>query len=176
MDDRSIFDRVTLDSSVLLGDKSALLIAAADLGYFKGYWSSWIAVEFARVRTEWILRRLIKETLDAAEVNRRLATSRTRVNAAVREFSRVLTLVDYSAAPDVDLIWLADKDDRPIMQTALAAGAPCTLVTDNSRDFPLGQERNGVLFLGSEGFLKCLCETYPEADAAISIYLGKRHP
>ncbi|MDO8669820.1 MAG: hypothetical protein Q7O66_00095 [Dehalococcoidia bacterium] len=76
MVDRSIFERVTLDSSVLLGEKSARIIAAADLGFFKGYWSSWIAGEFARVRTEWIARRLMKETHNMAEANRRLAASR----------------------------------------------------------------------------------------------------
>ncbi len=95
MDDRSIFERVTMDSSVLLGEKSARFIAAAALGFFKGYWSSWRAVEFARVRTEWIARRLIKEMPDMAEANRRLVASRARVNAAISEFSRVLTLVDY---------------------------------------------------------------------------------
>lgn len=175
MGDRSTFERVVLDSSVLLGNKSARLIAAADLGFFKGYWSSWIAVEFARVRTEWVTRRLIKETHDMAEANRRLAASRTRINAAVSEFSRVLTLVDYNAAPDVDLSWLKDKDDWPVMQTALASGTPCSLVTDNSGDFPLGRELSGVLFLNSEAFFKCLYEAYPEADAAMSSYVSDRH-
>lgn len=174
MDDRSILERVTLDSSVLLSDKSARLIAAADLGFFRGYWSSWIAAEFARVRTEWIGRRLVKDMPDMAEANRRLDASRTRINAAVSEFSRVLTIVDYNAAPEEDLSWLADEDDRPIMQTALAAGAPCTLVTNNTRDFPPGEERNGVLFLSSEAFLKSLCETYPDANAAIASFLNER--
>jgi len=171
---RSIFERVILDSSVLLGDKSARLIAAADLNFFRGYWSSWIAVEFARVRTEWIARRLVKETPDMAEANRRLDASRSRVNAAISEFSRVLTLVDYNAAPEEDLSWLADGDDRPIMQTALAVGTPCSLVTDNTRDFPPGEERNGVLFLSSEAFLKFLFEMYPEANDAIANYLSNR--
>lgn len=171
---RSIFERVTLDSSVLLGDKSPQFIAAADLGFFSGYWSSWIAAEFARVRTEWIARRAVKEMTDMAEADQRLGASRTRVNTAITEFSRVLTLVDYNAAPAADLGWLADKDDRPIMQTALATGTPCTLVTDNKGDFPLGEERNGILFLSGEAFLESLYQTYPEADAAIANYLSAR--
>lgn len=110
-----------------------------------------------------------------ADANRRLDASRTRVNAAITEFSRVLTLVDYSGAPEEDISWLADEDDLPIVQTALAAGTPCTLVTNNKGDFPLGEERNGVLFLSSEAFLESLCQTYPQANAAIANYLGKPH-
>ncbi|MGH2461928.1 MAG: hypothetical protein ACRDIY_23985 [Chloroflexota bacterium] len=62
------------------------------------------------------------------------------------------------------------------MWTAIAAGVPGTLVTDNRRDFPLGEARSGVLILGSAPFLERLYQTYPEAPAAIATYLGhERH-
>lgn len=172
--DRRNFDRVTLDSSVLLGAKNKQFLAAADLGYFKGYWSIWIAAEFARVRTEWIILRATKELAGRAEVESRLERSRGKVNAEVDNLSRILTLVDYLVASDVDLSWLHDEDDRPIMQTAIAAGLPGVLVTDNRRDFPLGETRNGILILNGTTFLAALYRAYPEAQEAIAQYLKNR--
>lgn len=172
--DKSTFERVTLDSSILLGARNKEFLAAADLGYYRGYWSSWIAAEFVRVRTEWIILRAAKDVVDRTEVARRLERSRARVNTEVNSWSQVLNLVDYLAGSDVDLSWLPDPDDHPIMQTAIAAGVPGVLVTDNKRDFPLGEERNGVLKLGSTKFLEALYRTQPEAEDAVADYLGIR--
>lgn len=166
------FERVTLDTSVLLGARNKVLLAAADLGYFRGYWSVWIAAEFARVRTEWIAARATREAVSRTELNARLERSRAKVNAEVTTLSRLLTLVDYFSATDADLGWLRDEDDRPIVQTAIAAGAPGTLVTDNRRDFPLGEIRNGILIIDSGRYLESMYQTYPDAPAAIAAYLG----
>ncbi|MBI2865521.1 MAG: hypothetical protein HYX94_13305 [Chloroflexi bacterium] len=70
--DRLTFERVTLDSSVLLGVQNRQLLAAADLGYYRGYWSSWIAAEFARVRTEWIALRAARQLASRSEMEKRL--------------------------------------------------------------------------------------------------------
>jgi hypothetical protein len=61
------------------------------------------------------------------------------------------------------------------MRTALAAQAD-TLVTDNSRDFPLGETRNGVLILGAEAFLAAVYTKFPDAEAAIRQYLEETDP
>jgi hypothetical protein len=167
------FERVTLDTGVLLGARNREFLAAADLGYFRGYWSVWIAAEFARVRTEWIARRASRDLARPPDVKARLERSRGKVNAEVATLARVLTLVDYLPAAGAGLGWLTDEDDRPIMQTAIAAGVPGTLVTDNSRDFPLGEVRNGILLLGSAPFLEALYRGYPEAPAMIAAYLGR---
>lgn len=167
------FERVTLDTGVLLGGRNREILAATDLGYLRGYWSVWIAAEFARVRTEWIARRASRDIANPTDMNARLQRSRDKVNSEVATIARVLTLVDYLSAAGADLGWLTDEDDRPIMQTAIAAGVPGTLVTDNQRDFPLGEVRNGVLILGSASFLETLYQTYTDAPAAIAAYLGR---
>lgn len=166
-------ERVIFDTGVLLGAQSRVFLAAADLGYYRGYWSVWIAAEFVRVRTEWIAQRSTRELVSTIDLKARLERSRDKVNASVTTLSRLLTLVDYLSAGDADLGWLKDPDDRPIMQTAIAAGVPSTLVTDNRRDFPLGEVRNGVSILGSVQFLEALYRTYPEAPTAIATYLGQ---
>ncbi|MBI4495297.1 MAG: hypothetical protein HY690_21185 [Chloroflexi bacterium] len=158
---------------MLLGVRNQEFLAAADLGYFRGYWSVWIAAEFARVRTEWIALRATRELASQTDVKARLERSRAKVNAQVATLARVLTLVDYLSAAGADLVWLSDDDDRPIVQTAIAAGVPGTLVTDNRRDFPLGEVRNGILILSSAPFLEALYRAYPEAPAAIAAYLGR---
>jgi len=53
---------------------------------------TWIVAEFARVRTEWIILRAVRELTGRAEAGRRLERSRARVNAAINELSRILTL------------------------------------------------------------------------------------
>jgi hypothetical protein len=170
----AIFARVVLDTSVLLGARRKELIAAADLGYFRGFWSVWIATELARVRTEWIALRAARDGADQPDLRDRLERSRTRVNAEVAVLSKVFSLVDYLAASDADTSWLGDEDDRPIVQTAIAAGIPCTLVTDNWRDFPWGEVRNGVLILGGDRFLDALYQAFPDAPTAVAAYLGRR--
>jgi hypothetical protein len=166
-------ERVTLDTAVLLGSRNRELLAAADLRYYRGYWSVWIAAEFARVRTEWIARRATRELVGEAELRTRLERSRDKVNAEVATLSRILTLVDYLSAGDVDLHWLGDEADHPIMRTAIAAGVPGILVTDNRRDFPLGEIRNDIRIVGTAQFLEELYRFYPQAPSAIAVYLGR---
>lgn len=74
--------------------------------------------------------------------------------------------VDYENIGTDELGWLRDRDDWPIMQTALAAHADI-LVTDDATDFPLGEIRNGILILGSPVFLQRLYDQVPEAEANI---------
>ena len=45
------------------------------------------------------------------------------------------------------------------------------LVTDNARDFPLGETRHRVLLLGSDAFLAALYARFPGAEQAIKAYL-----
>jgi len=123
-------ERVVFDASVLLGDRRRRLFAAADLNYYTGYWSSWIISELVRKRTEWIAERAARDRCDRREMRRRLLESRGRVNALVDELSHILKSVDYGQVPPANVDWLQDRDDRPVIQTALAAQAD-TLVTDN---------------------------------------------
>lgn len=170
MEPRPEPERAVHDSSVLLGANRTLLVAAVTLRYCTGYWSTWIVSEFVRRRTEWIAERAARDGCDRTETRRRLRESRQRVNTLIGELSHVLHSVDYSAAPSTDLTWLADPDDWPIMQTALAVPVDI-LVTDNSNDFPLGETRNGILILGSTSFLTRLYRQWPGAEAAINDYL-----
>jgi hypothetical protein len=162
-------ERAVLDASSLLSGAYRPLIAAAHLRYYTGFWSSWVVSEYVRKRTEWIARRAVREVWPEVELRRRLHESRQRVNAQIEEFSRALRVVDYTSAPPVDLSWLADWDDWPVMQTALAAGAD-VLVTDNSSDFPLGQRHNGILLLGSRAFLDRLYARFPDAEEMVQRY------
>ncbi len=165
------FQRVVLDSSVLLGRRSPEIVAGAALSYYRAFWSPWIVAEYVRNRVEWVTERAARGKADRAERARLLEATRARVNSAIDYLSRVLANVDYHAAPEADLSWLADQDDHPIMQTALAAEAD-VLVTDNTRDFPSGEARNGVLCLSGEAFHAALYASSPEARAEIAEYLG----
>lgn len=172
--------RVVLDASALLSGYSPDLLAAADLAYYTGYWSSWIVNELVRKRTEWIAERATRDGCGLAELRQRLRESRDRVNTLIDHYSGVLRSVDYSASPRADLSWLADRDDWPVMQTALAARAD-VLITENSSDFPLGEKRHGVLLLRSSAFLTGLYSRFPEAEPAVRRYLdevipGQLHP
>ena len=138
----------------------------AALRYYTGYWGTWIVSEFVRRRTEWIAERAAREGCDRTETRRRLRESRSRVNALISELSGVLRSVDYHDAAQADLSWLTGPDDWPVMQTALAAGAD-TLVTDNSTDFPLGQERNGILILGAAAFIAAIYDRFPDAEISV---------
>ena len=130
---------MVLDASVLLGPHRTFLVAGAFLHYYDAFWSPWIVGEFVRKRTEWIADRAVREGCDRAELRQRLQASRGRVNVVITEMARVLRSVDYTRAPAVDLSWLADPDDHPIVQTALVARAH-VLVTDDG-DFPQGERR-----------------------------------
>jgi len=170
-----LLDRVVHDTSALLGRHSSALIAGAALGYYSAFWSPWVISEFARVRTEWVAERAARQGYTAAEVRLRLRESRQRVNALVAHLSRVFSVVNHTDAPPADLSWLRDRDDWPLMQTALAAGAD-TLVTDDAADFPLGEERNGIFILNSEAFLQALYVKFPGGAMATEEYLreGRR--
>lgn len=54
------------------------------------------------------------------------------------------------------------------MQTALAGGTD-TLVTDNTTDFPSGEERRGILFLDSASFLAFLYASYLWKRSAVFV-------
>jgi len=159
-------ERVAFDSSVLLGPDRRQLVAAAAVGYCRGFWSTWIVSEVVRRRTEWISERAVREGAGRAELRRRLRESRERVNRQVANLSRVLTSVDYMNAPAADLSWLKDRDDWPVMQTALAAQAD-TLVTDNTLDFPSGEVRDGVSFLTGPDFLRMLYVKFSTAESDV---------
>ncbi|TAK29742.1 MAG: hypothetical protein EPO21_20875 [Chloroflexota bacterium] len=171
-------DKVTLDTSIIVGRRSLEFVSAARLRYYRGYWSNWIVAEFSRVRTAMIIRRARRELGiteesegDASiqgEIERRLLRSKAKVNAAVDDFSRVLTNVSYHDAERTDLSWLTDRDDIRVMQTAIAAGVPGVLVTDNSHDFPIGEVRNGILIVSGDMFLEHIYHLYPEAREVIT--------
>lgn len=162
-----------MDASALLGQHRFALIAGAALHYYDAYWSTWISGELVRKRTEWIALRAVREGWDVIETRRRLRESRDRVNAVLSEMTHVFRSVDYSTTPPADLTWLRDPDDWPVMQTALAADAEI-LITDNSRDFPLGERRAGILLLGSAQFLTSINQQLPDARSAIAAYVSRR--
>ncbi len=55
----SPFERVVVDSGVLLGANSPEIIAGAALGYYRACWSPWIIGEYVRNRIEWAVRRSV---------------------------------------------------------------------------------------------------------------------
>lgn len=162
--------QIVLDSSVLLGSSRRILVAGAALRYYNVYWSSWLISEFVRKRTEWIANRAVKEGCTTAELRQRQRASRQRVDAAIAEMSHIFRLVDYTAAPPTDLAWLGDANDWPVVQTALVARA-AVLVTDNARDFPIGEVRNGVQIVNHDQFIAALYARFPTAEVNIQRYL-----
>lgn len=162
---------MVLDASVLLGASRSVVVAGAALRYYDVYWSSWLIGEFVRKRTEWIATRAIKDGCTPAELRRRQRVSRERVDAAVAEMSHVFRLVDYTAAPTTALGWLADRQDWPVVQTVLAARA-AVLVTENTRDFPIGETRNGVQIATVGQFIAALCARFVGAESTIRRYLA----
>lgn len=50
---------VVFDSSALLGRRRLHLLAVADVGYCRGFWSSWIISEVVRNRVEWVAERAL---------------------------------------------------------------------------------------------------------------------
>lgn len=165
-------ERVVFDASVLLSNALPTVFASLELGFCQGYWSSWIVSEIVRKRTEWIAQRAADEGTPLTELDERLRASRARVNRLIDRLSGVLSSVDYRDALPAELDWLRDPDDVPVMQTALADHADA-LVTLNSRDFPIGQRRNGVLLLDFNAFSHRLSTQFPESPAAIRTYLEK---
>ncbi|MEA2640561.1 MAG: hypothetical protein QOF51_1955 [Chloroflexota bacterium] len=140
--------------------------------YCVGFWRSWTVAEFVRKRTEWVAERANRDGCDRDDTRRRLPESRGRVNAFIHYRAPILRSED---AITVDLAWLHDPDDLPVMQTALAARAD-VLVTDNSSDFPLGESRNGIYILGSVAFLQDLYRRIPPAEASIQSLVKVEQP
>jgi len=70
---------------------------------------------------------------------------------------------------------IISRQDHQVIKAdqAIAVGVPGTLVTDNRRDFPPGEVRDGILILGSVVFLDALYRAFPDAPAAIDTYLGR---
>jgi len=154
----------------LLGASRRLLVAGAALGYYDVYRSSWLISEFVRKRTEWIANRAMKEGCTPAELRQRQRVSRERVDAVVAEMARIFRLVDYTEAPPADISWLTDTTDRPVIQTALVARA-AVLITENSRDFPIGETRNAVQITDTRLFLGALYAAFPGAESDIRLLL-----
>lgn len=165
--------RVALDASAILGRNRFARIAGAALHDDVALWSAWIIGELVRKRTEWVAPRVVRENCDVIETRRRLRASRDRISVVLGEISLAVSSVNFPTAPDRDVWWLRDTDDRPVMLTALAAEAEI-LVTDNSRDCPLGESRNGVLLLGSVSFLESVYQQVPDAREAITAYAQRQ--
>lgn len=165
---------VVLDTSVLAGASRPLAIAVVATGYVKGYWSHWIALELGRTRADWVAERAVRQGWDLKETRRRQAVSARWVNDLVDDLTRILEAVDYGRAPAADLSWLEDPDDRPVIQTALAAGADAIVTED--RHFPIGETRNGLLFLDTRAFLDAVYARWPEARADVAGYLLTNNP
>jgi predicted nucleic acid-binding protein len=163
---------VVVDTSVLVGQNRKAIVAAAALGYYKGFSSGFIISEFMRVWLELAALKIGLSSATMEEAARRLHVTWERTSAVVADLLRLFTSVDYREAPNADLSWLRDRDDQAIMQTALAANADI-LVSDNSKDFPLGEERCGVRILNADQFLEVLYRLYPESESEITDYLRR---
>ena len=162
---------MVLDASVLLGPRRTFLIAGAFLRYYDAFWSTGIVAEFVRKRTEWVGQRAVREGCDVDELRHRLLQSRERVNALVAELSGVFRSVDYTRAPELDLNWLADPDDRPVVQTAYAARAHALVSDDN--DLPVGLQPRRLTIVRSGAFLDQLAAQYPQMWSDVRRYLNR---
>ncbi len=92
------FERVVVDSSVLLGPSSPEVVAGAALGYYRAYWSTWIVAEYVRNRVERTTEQAARAGSDRAEVARQLEATRDRVNSAIGYLSRVLVSTEHASA------------------------------------------------------------------------------
>ncbi len=165
--------RVVIDTCVLVGASRKPVVAAAALGFYRGYWSSWIVAEFMRVWLELAALNIGPSAKSSGDASLRLRLAWERAKAVVDHLLEIFVSVDYRGAPEIDLSWLRDRDDVAVMRTALAAEAQ-VLVTENSKDFPLGETRCGVLFLSASQFLEYLYQSYPDAAAEVAEYLRGR--
>ncbi len=169
-------DRVTLASNALLGSRRGELLAAADLGYFRGYWSRWIAEEMVRISTTLVVRQAEEEGTTKQELKRRLERSSELINAYWDYCAQVLTMVDVAERELPDLAWLVGEAERRTMGTVIAVGAPCTLVTESPDTFSVGRVPGDIVILSSEGFLEALYQVHGDARAKVAEYLAKDYP
>ena len=78
----SPYERVVIDSSVLIGAVSREIVAGAALGYCHAFWSPWIVGEYVRNRIEWVVVRPGWDQAGGAERKRRLEAVRRKINSA----------------------------------------------------------------------------------------------
>ncbi len=170
------FDRVTLASSALLSPRRGELLAAADLGYFRGYWSRWIAEEMVRASTTLIIQQAEEEGISKQELKRRLERSSELINAYWDYCAQLLTTVEVTERVLPDLVWLEDETDRRTVRTAMAVGTPSTLVTENPGAFSAGDLPVEITILRSDDFLKALYQVHSDAMVKVAEYLAKDYP
>lgn len=146
--------RAVLDTSALLGPLRHELVFLAREGVYAMVWSSFLLAEPTRLRTEWA----IKQGLDRARY-------RGRINALIRELSRIAVIVDYTRLEGGNYRdWLRDPDDEPLLTTALV-GKAAYAVSHNTSDFPPGGVFAGVTYLTPASFLDMLYREHPRQSS-----------
>jgi len=152
-----------LDTSVLLSSHRHWLWLLADLGYYRGVWSTFIVGELVRIRVEHSIRLRVPRAL-----------YRERINRLIHLLSEVLSVSDYRSAGASEL--LKDPDDEPVLATAMAAHA-VFIVSLNTRDFPASHQVAGVRFVTPQEFLTLLESTHPGAGLTMRAEeAGRRIP
>jgi len=142
--------RVVLDTSALFSQHRHWLWLLARLGYFDAVWSTFIVGELVRIRVEHSIQRGVSRSV-----------YRQRINDLVHLLSDVLEVADYRRAEATG--WLRDPDDEPILATAIAASAG-SVVSLNTRDFPVGAEAAGIRFVTPQAFLTELADLHPPGE------------
>jgi len=79
--------------------------------------------------------------------------------------------VDYTRMPELYLDWLADQDDRPVVQTAYAARRHALVSDDN--DLPIGQRARQLVIVRSQVFLSHVTAQYPQMWSDARQYLDR---
>jgi len=162
---------VAIDTGVLLDSNARLpLAASARGGHLTVYWSPTIQRESAKV----VYRSTVLETLRTAPAWRRSGNVRAvlrrtigRVAADIEdqlaELERWLTFAPALAIIDETLLQVvSDIADRPILRSALAAGAPFLLSLDQ-RHFPHGTVYHGLQGWHPDTFLTLFYQQNPTA-------------
>ena len=145
--------RAVLDTSVLLDAERPELLFAARRNLYTIVWSAFIAAEFARVRMELAF----KHRLDP-HVNRE------RINEFVYEvFLRGVT-GNYTRLQGGNYErWLQDRDDVPVLATALVGKAQY-IVSWNTKHFPSGGSYADLRYLTPRTFLDELYSHNPNLN------------
>lgn len=161
--------------SALLGPRRGELLAAADLGYFRGYWSRWIAEEMVRISTAIVIKQAELEGADKQELKRRLERSSELITAYWDYCSQVLAMVDVSdeELPGPASVW--SEADRRTLGTSLALGGPSVLVTDRPEAYSLAEVVRQVQIVASGDFLEGLYRTHSDARGKVAEYLARNH-
>lgn len=158
-------DRVFVDSNVIYGTDCRLpllLLAGSDLLIV--HWSPYVAAEIARVATREQALAVVRG--NPAMLGQELETRRREIDRVIADHERhwhspsptdlraVHRLLPPNAVPD--------PNDLPILAGAIATKA-AFLLTTNNKDFPHGQEYQGVVFWHPDTFLTAYFEDAPEA-------------